>query len=109
MEFSKENFENFLRQLTNTREQVDTILQHATQMTDISQTGMLLLWHSIYDTLMTERDPAERLKWGTLIEKVFSALTARRALELRENKSESSHPPLDTESLSELQHKLKLL
>jgi len=109
MEFDPKQFEHFLSELSRTRTQVDAILSRAVDMHELSETGMLLLWQSIFDTMMTEKEPAERLKWGTLIEKVFSALTARRALELRENKTESTKTPLDDASMSELSQKLKLL
>lgn len=109
MQFDPQQFENFLAELSRTRTQVDAIMSRAVGMHELSETGMLLLWQSIFDTMMTTQDPEERLKWGTLIEKVFSALTARRALELRENKTESSKSPLDAPSMSELSAKLKLL
>lgn len=109
MHFDSQQFENFLGELARTRAQVDAIASRAAGLHELSETGMLLLWQSIFDTLMTTQEPEERLKWGALIEKVFSALTARRALELRENKTEAAKAPLDASTMSELSQKLKLL
>lgn len=111
MRFDKQQFEGFLGDIGATRAQVDAICKSAASMHELSEVGMTLLWQTIFDVMMTTRDPEERLKWGNLIEKIFSATTARRALELREKKAQegTDADPLDAEAMNELQHKLKLL
>ena len=111
MNFDKTQFENFLGALSATKGQVDQILANAAPSEALSEATMLLLWQSVFDAMITTPTPEERLKWASTVEKIFSALTSRRALLLKETKlsSDTSKTPLDHESLADLQARLKLL
>ncbi len=107
-------FATFLRTLQTTREELDAIFRSSLGAEKMGDAMMVVLWQGIYDALVNAETPEERLKWGALIEKLFSALTSRRALELREDlatrpDAPASKTPLDAATTADIEQKLKLL
>lgn len=112
MQFNSSEFENFLQRLGDAKAQVDSILEGSIGADKISEASMLLVWHSLFDVLLTVEKPEDRLKFSVTMKEMFSALNSRRANERKTSKSDeaaAAKPPLDPETFTDLQEKLKLL
>jgi hypothetical protein len=113
MRFPPIEFENFLARLADAKDQVNGILNSSIGCDKLSEATMLLYWHSMFDVLLTMEDPKERVEYATKIKEMFSALNARRAVELKAKNDDEKNPdgqkPLDTQTFTDLQERLKLL
>ena len=112
MQFDAAQFNDFLKQLTATREQVDSIIKSAVTADEISEVSMILMFQSLFDVLMTIKEPKERLEFASTLKELFSSLNARRAVELKSKPADdkpAEKKSLDGESLKEIETKLKLM
>ncbi len=75
-----------------------------------SESTISMLWNLLYDSLIGAEDSDALAKLGALAARLYSAVTDRRALELKVQKPDtSSNPPIDRTCLSDLETRLKLL
>jgi hypothetical protein len=75
-----------------------------------SESTISMLWDLLYDSLIGAEDSDALAKLGALAARLYSAVTDRRALELKTARPESTtSSPLDRTALSDLEARLKLL
>ena len=110
MNFDATEFKNFLAQLTATRQQVQSIMSSTPGADFISETILVLIFQSLFDVLMTTKDPEKRLEYIGKIKDLVSTLNTRRDIERKsQNSSEKNKAPLDAASVADLEERLKLL
>lgn len=111
MIFDDKQFSTFLQNLSATKQQVEQIMASTPGADALSEAAMVLVFQSLFNVLMTTQEPKERLELAGTLKDIFSALNTRRDIERKsKNASDSaSKAPLDTESLADLQARLKLL
>ena len=102
-----QEFEQFLFRITSTKEQVDALITASASPEILSEAALAAMWNILFDTLIKENGGKERLELVNMIKGLYSALTDRRALELREGNSEKQ--TLDASKLKEIETKLNLL
>lgn len=111
MDFDPAQFQAFLRELTRTREQVADILQSSPGADALSEAAMILAFQSLFDVLMTQREPSDRIELTGKLKDLVAALNTRRDIERKAqlHQPESAKSPLDAAGMTDLSQKLKLL
>ena len=100
-------FEAHIRSLAATRARVNSVFATLPDSKQISEATLLLLWQSLFNSIYSGHID-DLLKSGSLIEKLYCALTQRQAVELRAEDKTTSKPPLDAPSFASLEKSLHI-